>query len=257
MLGKNKIKYFRSLRLKKYREKYREYLIEGDKIIRELIDAEYPLMKKILATKRWLNNNYKNDIYPPEIVHLVSDYELGKISSFKTPGEVIAVMSMPEHTIDNNTIINNISLVLDKIQDPGNLGNIIRIADWFGIKNIFCSGDCADCFSPKVVQATMGAITRINIHYVDLRNLLEEYAAFPEFNIYGTFLKGESIYDKDLGNKGFIVMGNESRGISESCIPYITTRLFVPKYTQQSGTVESLNVSAATAIVCYEFRRKQ
>lgn len=256
MLSKNKIKHFRSLRLKKYREKYREYLVEGDKIIRDLTGTEYPLVKQLLATEQWLKDNYKNEIYPHEVISIASDYELSKISSFKTPGGVIAVMIIPEHTIDREAIINDISLVLDKIQDPGNLGNIIRIADWFGIKNIFCSWDCADCFGPKVVQATMGTITRINVHYVNLRDMLEEYASVQGFTIYGTFLEGESIYDKDLGKRGFIVMGNESRGISESCIPYITTRLFVPKYGQQSGIIESLNVSAATAIVCSEFRRR-
>ena len=256
MLSKNKIKHFRSLRLKKYREKYGEYLVEGEKIIKELIDARYPLLKQLIATRQWLKDNYRNEIYPPEDILIVTVYELSKISSFKTPGEVIAVVRIPDHIINKAVIINDISLVLDKIQDPGNLGNIIRIADWFGIKNIFCSHDCADCFSPKVVQATMGAIMRINVYYVNLKDLLEEYTSVPGFTVYGTFLSGESIYDKDLDTRAFIVMGNESRGISKSYISYITTRLFVPKYAHQTGSVESLNVSAATAIVCSEFRRR-
>ena len=256
MLSKNKIKHFRSLRLKKYREKYGEYLVEGEKIIKELIYGKYPFVKQLIATQQWLKDNYKDTVYPPEVILIASKYELSKISSFKTPGEVIAVLHIPEQTINKAAIINDISLVLDKIQDPGNLGNIIRIADWFGIKNIFCSHDCTDCFNPKVVQATMGAIMRINVYYVNLKDLLEEYISVPGFTIYGTFLDGESIYDKDLGKRALIVMGNESRGISKSYAPFITTRLYVPKYEHQPGSAESLNVSAATAIVCSEFRRR-
>jgi TrmH family RNA methyltransferase len=256
MLSKDKIKHFRSLRLKKFREKYGEYLVEGDKIIKELIDSKYSLVKQLIATRQWLKDNYKYEIYPAEVIKVVSLYELGKISSFKTPGEVIAVLRIPEQTINKAAVINDLSIVLDKIQDPGNLGNIIRIADWFGIKNIFCSHDCADCFNPKVVQATMGAIMRINVYYVNLKDLLEEYTSVSGFTIYGTFLRGESIYDKDLEKRAFIIMGNESRGISKSYMPYIKSRLFIPKYTYQSGSIESLNVSAATAIICSEFRRK-
>lgn len=256
MLSKNKIKHFRSLRLKKYREKYGEYLVEGEKIIKDLIDSRYPLVKQLIATQQWLKNNYKNKIYPPENIITVSAYELSKISSFKTPGEIMALLHIPEHIINKDDIIKNISLVLDRIQDPGNLGNIIRIADWFGIKNIFCSQGCADCFNPKVVQATMGAIMRINVYYINLKDLLAEYSSVPGFTVYGTFLDGESIYDKDLDKRAFIVLGNESGGISKNYMPYITTKLYVPKYTNQTGSIESLNVSAATAIVCSEFRRR-
>jgi TrmH family RNA methyltransferase len=256
MLSKNKIKHFRSLRLKKFREKYGEYLVEGDKIIKELIDSKYSQVRQLIATKQWLKDNYKYETYPAEVIQVVSVYELSKISSFKTPGEVIAVMRIPEKPINKAAVINDISIVLDRIQDPGNLGNIIRIADWFGIKNIFCSYDCADCFNPKVVQATMGAIMRINVYYVNLYDLLKEYTSVPGFTVYGSFLSGESIYNKDLEKRGFIVMGNESRGISKSYMPYIKSRLFIPRYAHQSGSVESLNVSAATAIVCSEFRRR-
>jgi TrmH family RNA methyltransferase len=256
MLSKNKIKHLRSLRLKKYRDKYGEYLVEGEKIIKELINTGYSKLKQLIVTRQWLKDNYKDGIHSSDLVLTVTEHELSKISSFKTPGKVVAVMSIPEHIINKDDIIKGISLVLDKIQDPGNLGNIIRIADWFGIKNIFCSHDCADCFSPKVVQSTMGAIIRINVYYVNLKDLLEEYNSVQGFTVYGTFLNGESIYDKNLAEKAFIVMGNESRGISKSYMPYITTRLFIPKYTHQAGSVESLNVSAATAIVCSEFRRR-
>jgi TrmH family RNA methyltransferase len=256
MLSKNKIKHFRSLRLKKYREKYGEYLAEGEKIIKDLMECKYAGIKQLIATEQWLKENYEERIYPIENILIASEYELSKISSFKTSGKVIAVLQIPEHTVNKAAIEKDISLVLDKIQDPGNLGNIIRIADWFGIKNIFCSADCADCFNPKVVQATMGAIMRINVYYVNLKYLLQEYSSYSGFPVYGTFLKGESIYDKDLEKRGFIVIGNESRGISKGIISYIKTRLLIPKYENQPVSVESLNVSAATAIVCSEFRRR-
>lgn len=255
MLSKNKIKHFRSLRLKKYRDKYQEYLVEGEKIIKGLIECKYPLVKQLIGTEQWLKDNYKDEICRPEDIFIVSEHEISKISSFKTPAKVIAVLYIPEQSVNKDNVINGISLVLDKIQDPGNLGNIVRIADWFGIENIFCSHDCADRFNPKVIQATMGAFMRVNVWNVDLKELLEEYSSIPEFTVYGTFLNGESIYEKDLEKRAFVVMGNESKGISKKYIPYIKSRLFIPNYAAQAGGVESLNVSAATAVVCSEFRR--
>ena len=257
MLSKNKIKHLRSLSLKKYRDKYQEYLVEGEKIIKELIECRYPLVKQLIGTEQWLKDNYKDEIYRPEDINIISEQELSKISSFKTPAKVIAVLNIQQQAINKDNIINDISLVLDKIPDPGNLGNIIRIADWFGIENIFCSRDCADRFNPKVIQATMGAFMRVNVSYVNLKELLEEYTSIPEFTVYGTFLNGESIYEKDLGKRAFIVMGNESKGISKKYISYIKSRLFIPNYAAKAGGVESLNVSAATAVVCSEFRRRK
>jgi len=218
----------------------------------EINNQAMALAKEILG----LGDNYKENIYPQEAVCSVNDNELSKISSFKTPGKVIAVLRMPEYNIDKNDIIAGLSLVLDTVQDPGNLGNIIRIADWFGIRNIFCSYECADCYNPKVVQSTMGAIIRVNLYYVDLRDLLEEYSSIPDFTIYGTFLKGDPVHNRNLDKKAFIVLGNESKGIAERYLPYIKSRLFIPKYDPNNSAVESLNVSAAAAIICYEFRRR-
>jgi TrmH family RNA methyltransferase len=256
MLTKNNIKHLRSLELKKNRDRHKEYIVEGEKIIKELIRLKYPLVKQIFATEQWFKDNYKEDIHHREAVCSVSDYELSKISSLKTPGKVIAVLRMPGHNINKDDIISSLSLVLDTVQDPGNLGNIIRIADWFGIRNIFCSSECADCYNPKVVQATMGSIIRVNIYYVDLKDLLEEYSSIAEFTVYGTFLQGEPVYNKNLEEKAFIVLGNESKGISERYLPYIKSRLFIPKYNRDSIGVESLNVAAAAAVICSEFRRR-
>ena len=256
MLTKSKIKHLRALGLKKYRDRYKEYIIEGEKIVKELIESKYPLLNQLIATEQWFKDNYKENIYPPESIYTINYYELYKISSFKTPGKAIAVLRMPEHNINKNDIISSLSLVLDTVQDPGNLGNIIRIADWFGIRNIFCSYECADCYNPKVVQATMGAIIRIKICYVDLKDLLEKYSSLPEFTVYGAFLHGEPIYNKNLEKKAFIVLGNESKGISERYLPYIKSRLFIPNYDHNNRGVESLNVSAAAAVICSEFRRR-
>jgi TrmH family RNA methyltransferase len=256
MLTKNRIKYLRSLALKKYRDRYKEYIVEGEKIAGELIKNKYPLVRQLIASEQWLQENHAETVFVRENICTANYNELAKISSLKTPGKVIAVLGMPEHVIDRDSVINGLSLVLDTIQDPGNLGNIIRIADWFGIRNVFCSGECADCYNPKVVQSTMGSILRVSIHYVDLKDFLKDYSSIPGFTIYGTFLSGKPVYGENLAKNAFIVLGNESRGISKRYFPYIKTRLFIPQFGRKSVYAESLNVAAAAAIICSEFRRR-
>lgn len=256
MTGKNKIKHLKSLKIKKYRDIHGEYIIEGEKIISELLEYNPHMIKELAATEQWLKNSSIKNINVIKDIITVSQSDIKKISSFKTSGDVMVVLQIPEYQVIKTEILTNVSLVLDKIQDPGNLGNIIRIADWFGINNIFCSVDCVDCLNPKVIQATMGAIIRIKVHYLDLKELLEEYSSVPGFRIYGTFLKGRSIYDQSLDNKGFIILGNESKGISAEYLPYIKSRLVIPKYASNGNSIESLNIAAAAAIVCSEFRRR-
>jgi TrmH family RNA methyltransferase len=256
MLTKNRIKYLRSLALKKYRDRYKEYMVEGEKIARELIRMHYPLVRQLIASEQWLQDNHAETAFARENICIANDNELAGISSLKTPGKVIAVLGMPEHVIDRGNVVSGLSLVLDTIQDPGNLGNIIRIADWFGIRDVFCSVECADCYNPKVVQATMGSILRVNTHYIDLKNLLEDYSSAIGFTIYGTFLSGKPVYGENLAKNAFIVLGNESRGISKRYFPYIKSRLFIPQYGKKSASAESLNVAAAAAIICSEFRRR-
>jgi len=156
-----------------------------------------------------------------------------------------------------NEIEQSLSILLDQINDPGNLGTIIRIADWFGINNIFCTPDSVELYNPKVVQSSMGAIFRVKVHYVDFNSLLSEYSKLDGFNIYGTFLEGETIYKENLGEKGFIIMGSESHGISDHWKSFISNKLFIPNFPTETKTSESLNISVATAIVCSEFRRKR
>ena len=168
---------------------------------------------------------------------------------------MLAVVEMPKYSIEREKVKKSLNLVLDDVQDPGNLGTIIRIADWFGIEDIFCSPLTADCYNPKVVQATMGAITRVRIHYLDLDALFGDFAA-DDMPVYGTFLEGEPIYNADLADRGFIVMGNEGRGVSDSIARWVTNKLYIPPFPVDQPSSESLNVAVATAITCSEFRRR-
>ena len=184
---------------------------------------------------------------------LAEKEEIAKASLLQSPPSALAVFEKPHHAIDKGRIAKQLTLALDTIQDPGNLGTIIRVADWFGIEDIICSLDTADVYNPKVVQATMGAIARVRVHYLDLENFLRENEGTP---IYGTFLNGEDIYKQDLTPNGIIVMGNEGNGISEKIAKLIRNRLFIPNYPLGRATSESLNVAMATGIIWSEFRRR-
>ena len=250
MLSKALLKLIKSLEIKKFRKEYGLFVAEGGKTVCDLINLNIEA-EHIIATKAWLENH--KDIKSDKISE-VSEDELKRASFLRTPQGVLAVFKKPQYNIDTTTPQRELCLALDNVQDPGNLGTIIRIADWFGIENIYCSQGSADAYNPKTIQATMGAIGRVKIHYIDLVNFLSSLQG--KTNIYGTFLDGENIYDKQLENKGIIVMGNEGNGISEECGKIINKRLFVPNYPIGRSTSESLNVSVATAIICSEFRRR-
>ncbi|MBE9469162.1 MAG: RNA methyltransferase [Bacteroidetes bacterium] len=250
MLSKNTIKFINSLQKKKNRNINKLFIVEGDKIVKEIIKSELEI-DKIFFTKHWEENIIKNNLS----TEIVNENELKKISSLKTPNNALAIVKMPNYKIDKNEIENELSIVLDDLQDPGNLGTIIRTADWFGIKNIICSQNSADVYNPKVVQATMGAIARVKVHYVDIEKYLSNSNFADDFKIYGTFLNGKNMNETKLSDKGLIIMGNESQGISKNIERFVNEKLFIPNYPSNSKTSESLNVSTATAIVCYEFRR--
>ena len=184
----------------------------------------------------------------------VTTEELTRASLLRTPQQVLAIFRKRKD-IDNKTeIFRSLCLALDGVQDPGNLGTIIRLADWFGIRHIFCSPDTADVYSPKAVQATMGSLARVHVHVADLPSLIRD---LPEGTpIYGTFLDGENMYEKTLSNNGLLIMGNEGRGIRDEVRELVNQRLFIPAYPEERGASESLNVGVATAIVCAEFRRQ-
>lgn len=248
MLSKNKIKYIRSLELKKNRKAEHAFVAEGHKTVGD-ISGYFPC-RLLIATAGWLERN--PNITADETIE-VTEEELSKASFQKTPQEVLAVFEQPEYIIDFDIIKSSLCLALDNIQDPGNLGTIIRLADWFGIEHIFCSTNTADAFNPKTIQATMGAIARVKLHYCSLSEVI---SALKDIPVYGTFLNGENIYTQKLAANGLIVMGNEGKGISPEVENLINNRLYIPNYPQERETSESLNVAIATAIVCAEFRRQ-
>jgi TrmH family RNA methyltransferase len=256
MLSKNKIKFINTLKKKKTRNETALFLAEGEKIVKELLNSDMAIemvcaraafIKKIGEVER----NRINEIIE------VTDHELKKISNLKTPNEVLALVSIPSYEININNIKNSLTLGLDQINDPGNLGTIIRIADWFGIKDIVCSLDTVDIYNPKAVQATMGSISRIRVHYTDLNIFINELINTHNHKVYGCFLEGENIYKKTLDNKALVLMGSESHGISNELKNLILDKLYIPNFSPgNSFKSESLNVSIATGIVCSEFRRR-
>jgi len=248
MISKSKIKLFNSLKLRKYRKKHGLFIAEGQKIIKDLIlsglKVEYIISEE---------NNYKENTLQAEFIQSTQN-EIKNISSLKTPTDAIAIFEIPKYEIDYNNIENELVLFCDNIQNPGNLGTIIRTADWFGIKNIICTQDTVDAFNPKVVQASMGAIGRVKVHYVNAENFFNKVN--EEIEVYGTFLEGENIYKTELSKNGIIVIGNEGKGISDELLKYISKKIHIPNYSENKSKSESLNASIATAIVCAEFRRR-
>ena len=247
-LSKSKIKYIHSLALKKIRKEEQVFLAEIPKVVEEL--AAYFPCRFLAATSSWLKAN--PTISANEIAEVTQD-ELSRASLLKTPQQVLAIFEQPQYTLDSQVVRHSLCLALDDVQDPGNLGTIIRLADWFGIKDIICSPNTVDVYNPKVIQATMGAIARVKIHYTPLTDFIRSVGNIP---VYGTFLNGENIYGQELANNGLIVMGNEGNGISPEIETLVSHRLYIPNYPQGQKTSESLNVAIATAIVCSEFRRQ-
>lgn len=255
MLSKNKQKLVRLLAAKKHRDEMGLFIAEGPKVVGDLLGI-IPC-HIIFATHEWLNVNHAE---ADEVVEVTQD-ELERISLLKTPRDVFAIFHRPKDsagasaTLFSHIPATELTLALDGVQDPGNMGTIIRLADWFGIRHIFCSPDCADAFAPKTIMATMGAIARVKMHYLPLTELLE--ACSEEIPVYGTFLDGQNIYSQDLSANGIIVMGNEGNGISDAVATHINRRLVIPSFPPDVPTSESLNVAIATAITCAEFRRRE
>ena len=246
MITKAEIQLVRSLSDKRNREEQGLFVAEGEKLISEIRSSKLRI-RRIYALE---------GLFRGEEVEVVTPKELERMTQLKTANNSLALVEIPHHQLRIDDLKGRLSLALDQVQNPGNLGTIIRLADWFGIEHILCSKDSADCFNPKVVQATMGAILRVKVHYVDLPAQLREarQAALP---IYGTFLEGENIYKSELKGEGILVMGNEGRGISKECAEAVTHKLLIPPYPADQRTSESLNVAMATGIVCSEFRRRQ
>jgi TrmH family RNA methyltransferase len=254
MLSKNKARLIISLQKKKTRDEQKLFVIEGDKLVKEFIDAGIHI-EILIAKPEFIGNLSKSALSSVSTVESVSYEELKQISNLKTPHNALAVVSMPEPETDPVKIIDELCVGLDFIQDPGNLGTIIRAAAWFGIKNIVCSEDCVDVYNPKVIQATMGAIMHVKVHYFNLKEFLK-IASERNIPIYGTLLEGESIYNQKLGNKGVILLGNESKGISDDLIQFITNKLMIPKFSKEVQGIDSLNAGMAASVVFSEFARR-
>jgi TrmH family RNA methyltransferase len=240
MVSKNQIKLITSLVQKKYRKQHELFFAEGTKVIEELLHSNFQL-EHLYHTKPMFYE--VSEIQKT----LISDSDLKKISALTTANDCLAVFKIPqEKKIESNGLI----IALDDIRDPGNLGTIIRLCDWFGISQIVCSEQTVDIYNPKVVQATMGSIARVTISYLDLESYLDD----AKTEIFGTFMDGENIYKKQLPQEGIIVFGNEANGISKSIEEKITQKITIPRFGNLQLT-ESLNVATATAIVLSEFRR--
>ncbi len=262
MLAKNEAKFINSLKLKKNRDQEGLFVAEGVKIVNDLLHSGMKV-KTIYSSR-----NFQLSIFNYHIdVIRIKESELKRISSLNSPNEVLAVCEIPHYNLDHAILGKQLSLVLDTIQDPGNLGTIIRIADWFGIESIICSPETVEVYNPKVIQATMGSISRVKVHYTELPAFMEaqqkQTKRGEDFAVYGAALDGENLYETDLKAKGFVVIGNESRGISSDLLPFITHKICIPSFSLpltglQAGisSAESLNAAIATAVICSEFRRR-
>jgi len=240
MVSKNQIKFITSLRQKKYREKHHLFLAEGTKVIDELYRAGLKFYEIFSVEK--LSG------IPEGMVTQISEAELKKISDLKTPNNALAIVHITEVKVFKNR---GITLVLDDVRDPGNLGTIIRLCDWFGVRNLVCSSTTVDCYNTKVIQATMGSIARVSVYYKEIAKFLDENRNTP---IFGAFMSGKNVYKKQLPNEAILVMGNEANGISEALEKRISNRITIPQFGNLQET-ESLNVATAAAILLSEFHR--
>lgn len=238
MLSKNQIKLITSLKKKKYRQQHGFFVVEGVKTIKELLQSH--LVLHALYTTESFNIDAKNEI-------LISETDLKRISFLTTPNTALAIFKIPlPKPLEKKGLI----VALDAVRDPGNLGTIIRLCDWFGVKDLVCSNEAVDCFNPKVIQATMGSITRVNISYVNLVDFLKSI----NLPVFGAFMEGETVYKSKLPEQGVLVMGNEANGVSKEVEAVINEKISIPRFGDLQAT-ESLNVATATAILLSEFRR--
>lgn len=238
-LSKNQLKLITSLQQKKYRNIHGLFIAEGTKVVNEFLMAGFVLEHLFCVN----DDEYKNI----SNITLITETELKKVSNYKSPNNVLALFKIPsEESIQTKGLI----LALDNINDPGNLGTIIRLCDWFGVKQLICSNNTVDCYNSKVVQATMGSLSRVSINYLDLETFLEE-VKLPK---YATVMDGENIYNTNLPKQAVLVMGNEANGISERVLTLIDKKIAIPRFGDLQQT-ESLNVATATAVLLSEFKR--
>ena len=257
MLSHNQLKYFSSLRNKKFREEYGRFLAEGEKVVSDLLEYSQCILKAetILCLPEFLEKHDPEKLKPGIEVIPVSEKELSRISSFSTPNQAILICRKPDYSPDFGAILNELSVFLDDISDPGNLGTIIRTADWFGIRNIFCTHGSVELYNPKVIQSSMGSVCRVRVHYINADELQKVFKK-NGYKIFGMVLNGENIYTQALPSKGMIILGNESKGISADIQELIGVRLTIPPVAEGREKTDSLNIAAAAAVIFSEFRRQ-
>lgn len=250
MLSQNQLKWLNALQIKKYRQKYRKFIVEGDKMVTELLNQQRIQVHSIFALENWLEEHHGRLLTGPAIATtVVNDQELQKISSLTTPNRVLAVAEMPDDELPNELPAYDWCFYLDGIRDPGNLGTIMRIADWFGMPAVFCSPDSADAFSPKTIQSTMGALFRVVTKEVALPALLQ---ARPDWPVFGAVLGGTSVFESGFPSSGLLVIGSEGKGLSAETEALLTNRVTIPK--PESGGAESLNAAVAAGILAAQIR---
>lgn len=255
MLSKNKIKFIKSLSVSKLRREQKAFAVEGTKIAKELFSSNFQTLF-VCATEDWINKHPQ--VIPANIdIVLTLPHEMEKISQLSTAPGILAVAEIPERDFFNDLGADNLYLALDGISDPGNMGTILRTADWFGINDVFCSLDSADAFNPKVVQASMGAVFRINVWPQPLDKLLRQATA-EKIPVYGAMMSGENVYEMAAVKGGILVIGSESQGIRSELFPALNNHITIPRFErpEKSGQSESLNAAVATALILAEFRRK-
>jgi len=256
MLSKNKLKLIHSLRLKKHRLEQQLFLVEGEKNVEELLHSQLQAVE-LFAVGEWILSNRLLLQDKAIAFQEITPEELARASELVTPNKVVAIARMPEYRFNTELLQGRMLLALDGIRDPGNMGTIIRTADWFGIEDILCSLDCVDLYNPKVIQATMGSFTRTRVHYTDLTAFLKSISG--KIPIFGALLDGPSLHEKKFSSPGVLVIGSESHGISGELLPLISDPVYIPRSPGSPGAgrqAESLNASIANAIICFEIRKQ-
>lgn len=252
MLSKAVIKRLQSLQFKKSRDEMGLFPVEGPKMVNELLQNKDWKVVELYATKNW----YAKEEIDPDFTIAVSEEELSRISGLRQPNLVFAVVEMQDNQAAQMDLDSGFFLILDQIRDPGNLGTIIRIADWFGVKGIFCSLDSVDCYNPKVVQASMGSIFRLLPEYTSLLDFLRMNAERKRLPVYATQLQGDNLFTTELSKNAIVIMGNESHGVHPALLPFVTKSVLIPSKANAPDTAESLNVAIATGIICAEWLRR-
>lgn len=249
-MNKKQASFVRSLRQEKFRKIFELFIVEGPKVVEEFIKSDFKI-DVVYALEEWLEENIQLLNSYQIRYEEITETDLENLSRLKTPNKVVALVKIPPESADIN--LEGLTLALDDISDPGNLGTIIRIADWYGIKNVICSVDTVDVYNPKVVQASMGSLSRVKLHYLDLKFFLEQCNE-AEIPIFGAYLDGENLYDQSLDADGIILVGNESNGISDELSRYVSNKITIPRFSDSA--TESLNASVAAGIIVNEFRRQ-